>query len=908
MKRISLLLLFSIVAPLFLIAQQAPLSFTKPGVSREVPIVNMPALDVATLMAEDEINMIGKLAPYKFGENINVNLNLDNSGSWESLKNGRLWRLAIHSEASLSLNFIFDDFYIPEGATLHLYGEDNTQVLGPYTSENNNEERTFGTFPIPNDVVYLEYYEPFTVLGLGALSIASVTHAYRDLFAYYDSSRGGLGGSGACNNNINCPVGDDWQDQKRSVAIIIVGGSGSCTGAMVNNTAEDGTPYFLTANHCLGGSTNNWSFKFDYESTGCTNAGAPNLNSGFITSGATTRASNAGSDFALLELNSTPPASHTVYYSGWDNSGTNPTNQIAIHHPSGDIKKISFDNNPATTANWGGAATWHIGNWEDGTTEPGSSGSPLFDQNHRVIGQLFGGTASCSNNIDDYYGRFNVSWDGSSSSNRLRDWLDPQNTGSTTMDGWDPNQPTVAVDAGAQSLAGVENNATVCDTEVTPVLTIKNSGQDNLTACTVNWEIDNVAQTPYSWTGNLATNATDQISFPTQTFTPGVHTIEFMIASANSGADLNPNNDELSVSFTIVDGAEMTVNILTDNYGDETSWEITDDQNNVVATGQGYDDATQYTIPNCLADGCYTFTIYDSAGDGICCGQWGDGDYQVLSATGDVMGEGGVFEDDESVEFCLPFIVLPPVSAFALGNTDLCAGESVNYANNSTPTSGVTYAWAFEGGSPATSSLAEPSITYNSPGTYDVTLTVTNSAGTNTSSQSNYVTVEPSPSASTSSMGENLWTGGSNGSATVVASGGTSPYTYSWSNGGGTGATATGLESGNYTVTVTDANGCEATSTVNVGNNVGINDLELAEAVSVYPNPTEGVLFIELPTEFDIIDVTVTDILGREIKKLNVSGSTRVSVDFGGFAEGVYYMNFFTAESKATKKVVHINK
>ena len=50
-------------------------------------------------------------------------------------------------------------------------------------------------------------------------------------------------------------------------AIIIVGGSGSCTGAMVNNTAQDGTPYFLTANHCLGGNTNNWSFKFDFESS-----------------------------------------------------------------------------------------------------------------------------------------------------------------------------------------------------------------------------------------------------------------------------------------------------------------------------------------------------------------------------------------------------------------------------------------------------------------------------------------------------------------------------------------------------------------------------------------------------------------------------------------------------------------
>ncbi|MDC0303773.1 PKD domain-containing protein [Flavobacteriales bacterium] len=908
MKKSTILLFFSIVTPLFLFAQHVPMSFTKASVSRDVPMVTMPVLDVATLMAEDEINMAGKLAPYKFGENIDVDLNLNNSGNWESLKKGRLWRLAIHSEASFSLNFIFDDFFIPEGATLHLYGQDNTQILGPYTHQNNNQDRTFGTFPIPNDIVYLEYYEPFDVFGLGALSIGSVTHAYRDLFAYYDSSRGGLGGSGACNNNVNCPVGDDWQDDKRSVAIIIVGGSGSCTGAMVNNTAEDGTPYFLTADHCLGGNTNNWSFKFDYESTGCTNAGAPNLNSGFITSGATIRASNGGSDFGLLELNSTPPASHNVYYAGWDNSGTNPTNQVAIHHPSGDIKKISFDTDAATTANWGGAATWHISDWEDGTTEPGSSGSPLFDENHKIIGQLYGGTANCSNNIDDYYGRFDVSWDGSSSSSRLRDWLDPGNTGIATLDGWDPNQPTVTVDAGAQSVAGVENNATVCNTEVNLILTLKNSGQDNLTACTINWEVDNVAQPPVLWTGNLSTNETDDITFPTQNFTPGAHSVEFMIVSANNGADLNNSNDDLTVNFTIVDGEEITVTILTDDYGNETTWEVEDSQGNVVVSGTGYDDNTQYTIPNCLADGCYTFTIYDYYGDGICCGQYGDGAYELLSPNGDLMGEGGEFEDEESIEFCLPFIVAPPVSVFVAPNTDLCIGESITYVNNSTPATGVTYAWTFEGGSPASSSAQSPSITYNTAGTFDVQLTVSNSAGTNTSTQDNYVNVAPSPSASTSSTGENLWTGGNNGTATVVVTGGTPPYTYSWSNGGGSDATATGLDAGNYTVTVTDDNGCEAQSTVSVGSNVGINDLELAEAINLYPNPTSGVVFADLPSELDIIDVTITDMVGRQISKVNVVGRTRVSLDFSFYTEGVYHMNFYTSESKATKKVVHLRK
>ncbi len=288
MKKITLALLCVIVATGILRAQDMPTSFNHSQVSRDVPTEMMPTLDVATLMAEDEMNMTDKVGPYKFGENMQVDLDLGNCGRWEELKKGRLWRVGIRSAESFSLNFIFNDLFIPQGGTVHLYNADRTEVLGPYTGADNREDRGFATFPIPGELVFIEYYEPYAVLGQGSISIETVTHAYRDIFTYYSSARGG--GSGACNNNVNCPVGDNWQDDKRSVAIIIVGGSGSCTGAMVNNTAQDGTPYFLTANHCLGGSTSNWNFKFDYESPGCSDAGAPNLNSGFIINGATLRA------------------------------------------------------------------------------------------------------------------------------------------------------------------------------------------------------------------------------------------------------------------------------------------------------------------------------------------------------------------------------------------------------------------------------------------------------------------------------------------------------------------------------------------------------------------------------------------------------------------------------------------
>ncbi|HRH37402.1 MAG TPA: trypsin-like peptidase domain-containing protein, partial [Flavobacteriales bacterium] len=198
-----------------------------------------------------------------------------------------------------------------------------------------------------------------------------------------------------------------------SVAMITVGGSGLCTGQLINNCADDGTPYFLTANHCTtGGGSNSWVFRFKWESPVCTPT--TNAATNKTVSGSTLLINSGGSDVALLRLNTTPPASYQPWYTGWDKSGAIPTTQTCIHHPDGDIKKISFNNDPSDVQAFGSASCWHIPAWDDGTTEPGSSGSGLWDQNGRLIGQLFGGQAQCgppaSNNVNDYFGRFSVSY------------------------------------------------------------------------------------------------------------------------------------------------------------------------------------------------------------------------------------------------------------------------------------------------------------------------------------------------------------------------------------------------------------------------------------------------------------------------------------------------------------------
>jgi hypothetical protein len=495
---------------------------------------------------------------------------------------------------------------------------------------------------VPGDRITVEYLEPAAVAGQGQLRIGQVTHAYRDVLGLTK----GLGDSGACNNNVVCPEGDDWQNEISAVAIIIVGGSGYCTGQLLNNCASDGTPYFLTANHCTtGANVGTWVFRFNWESPTCT----PTTNgpTNMTVSGASLLVNSGGSDVALLQLNSTPPDSYEVYYSGWDASGTTPTNQTCIHHPSGDVKKISFDNQSAGQASWGGAACWHIFNWDDGTTEPGSSGSGLWNQDHRLIGQLYGGTASCSNNIDDYFGRFGVSYP------LLEDWL---GTCGTTLDGWDPNSNPVPLDAAVQSITGVDD--AYCNvTSISPSATIKNVGTTTLTSLTIMYDLDGGPSSSIPWTGSLATGATASVALATIAISNGPHTLNVWCTGPNGGTDLNPANDDKSKDFSVASpGQILTLNITLDDYGTETTWDLLDDGGNTIFNGGPYSDGQDQTVMTeqfCLGDGCYTLVMHDAYGDGICCG-YGNGHYELVDAFGFAYATGnGQFADQIEHDFCL---------------------------------------------------------------------------------------------------------------------------------------------------------------------------------------------------------------------------------------------------------------
>ncbi len=458
-----------------------PVSWKSNARFDQIDTKELRGFDANVVAAEDAINDLDKSQPYRFGHKYHTNFTLENSGTWETLADGsRVWRLGIVCDGALSINLLVESFHLPAGASLYLFDDEKTNRVGAYTARNNREDGLLGTELMHGDHMIVEYYEPANVTGQGSLTIESVVHGYRGLAAIQNDLSRALNSSGNCNIDVNCSMGDIWKNQIRSVAMIVVNGSGICTGALINNTCNNGTPYFLTANHCLGGSTGNWAFRFNWEvaagdptlscATTTNAASSYNLAAAYDQSanGATVLASNGGSDYALLQItNMTVSDAVTwgLFYAGWDNSNVESavTQVHGIHHPSGDIKKIceanEGSNNNIHFSAQGGAAVWFMDTWNSGVTEPGSSGSPLFDQNGRIIGQLYGGAAACSgtsnNGAYDFYGRFGTSWGLGASS-----ILAPTSCGGTvpTNNGYDPNPITASVTELSTSLLTVSPN------------------------------------------------------------------------------------------------------------------------------------------------------------------------------------------------------------------------------------------------------------------------------------------------------------------------------------------------------------------------------------------------------------------------------------------------------------------
>ncbi len=415
-------------------------------------IVTMPQLDMAKIEKEDREDDEYDMPP-RYGYRHKVNYNLNNSGTWYELPNGdKLWQLNVVCPNALSVNFCYDKFWIPDGGKLFVYSKDRKYTIGAFTSKNNKGDREhlrgFATGLVFGGDVILEYYQPKNIRADAIISIEYVVHGYR----YIKIDKNGFDTSGCCMVNINCEEGQNWQNEKKAVAMILVNGERVCTGSLINTTSLNQAPLFLTACHCLNDTLNEdalsntdltyYTFYWNYEAPGCLNDSIDPLPCS--TSGATLLANNHFVDFALLSLTEDPIniSNYIPYYLGWDRSGDSGAPGVGIHHPHGDIKKIStVASEPVTASNtyfW--SVSWKSTLNGHGTTEDGSSGSPLLTADHKVIGQLLGGVSSCNNLLGpDKYGKFSVSWIGTKKENdyyrRLDCWLDSLNMGVQALEG-----------------------------------------------------------------------------------------------------------------------------------------------------------------------------------------------------------------------------------------------------------------------------------------------------------------------------------------------------------------------------------------------------------------------------------------------------------------------------------------
>ena len=564
-------------------------------------------LDAEALRQEDDATSLFTDAPWRFGIEHEVAWNTESHGMWTQEDGMRVWRQGVKADQATSWSFYLSKFQVPKGGKLFVWNEDRSAFIGSFTHENHKPWQGLAIGLLEGEAVVLEYRQPTSVLIMPEIEISQVVQGYRSLLSRAEalitksSSEGPFGNSGACNINVNCPEGADWQIEKKAVALIVNGGFAACTGSLINNTENDGTPYFLTANHCLG-NPNTWTYYFNHESSTCSgNTGPTNAS----ISGGTLLVADGGADVALIELSSEPLAAWDVEFAGWDASGATPENATGIHHPSGDVKKICFEENSPYTSSTGGAQVWWIDAWEAGVTEPGSSGSPLFDQNHRIIGQLYGGAAACSGSVNngayDFYGRFNVSWGLG-----LSDFLDPQNIGTLTLDGFPSGYNS--------DLGCTDSDACNFDPEA-----VEDDGScEALDACGVCGGDDSSCS---GCTDDAACNYDPE-------------------ATVNDGSCISA-------------GTQITFTLLTDDYPNETTWTLVDETGTTVISGGPYgSNATTYSTDACLANGCYTLTVFDSYGDGLCCG-YGEGSYELTDEEGTVYASGASFGDSDITDFCI---------------------------------------------------------------------------------------------------------------------------------------------------------------------------------------------------------------------------------------------------------------
>lgn len=601
-------------------AQQSLSHTSKLQLSKEIPSINLQTPNLQDLAAEDlQRDKQGLL--YRIGVAIPTLLTPQNAGHWTSNPDGsRTWQIIISAPGAEAISYLFDKFVLYGGSTLRIQNLYGNEVHPLLTSKDVESHEMQNAALCAGSTHVLTLTEP---------AYTTPSEIYMDRIMYNYRSTGyneaeKINESDPCEVNVNCsPVGDTWQDEKRGVArIYVVEGAqaGWCSGSLINNTAQDCKPYFLTALHCGVNSTaanmNQWKFYFRYEAPTCTNPTAVGTLASNMINGCLRIADsadgggNSGSDFLLVKLgnannettviNNLKSANFNAYWNGWNASPTPTTGGASIHHPAGDIKKISTFSGNTISTQWGTATgshwrvTWTANPNGHGVTEGGSSGSPLFDAAAgNIIGTLTGGGSYCTAlNAPDQYGKMAFHWtnNGTTAAEQLKPWLDPANLNVLVFGGSaDPCTPTTPVAPVANFSASATN--------VTPGTTVNFT--DLSTGIPTNWSWTITPAAGWNYAGGSSSSSQNpQITFNTV----GQYTVS-LTASNAQGSDVETKNNYIVVALVT---GPCTATAVCDEYINTVSFNTI---NNTSTCGNnGYTDYTGTSTS--LAQGStYTLTI-----------------------------------------------------------------------------------------------------------------------------------------------------------------------------------------------------------------------------------------------------------------------------------------------------------
>jgi len=813
----------------------------------EIPVFELDSLPLRQMLPEDQKFKIDN----RYGIVSQCNINLKEKGEKTEIPGkGTIWQYKVDGRNALSLGLNFKTYNLPRGASVFMYDTAKANSQGAFTDQNNNSRHQLSIAEFPGNNLIIEYFEPLSPEFSGELVLGSVSQAYVNLESTTTTRVG-----------INCPQGANWQTEKTGVCRMIFNDtkySYYCSGALINNVREDGTPYFLTANHCINteAEANTLVVYFNYENSSCSSSDASTSQT---LSGATLKSGSTYSDFSLLLLTEYPKEEYNAYFAGWDVQGNNPESGVCIHHPAGTPKCIATDNNPVTsyayatkwtdsngnTISTTTANTHWESNFDDGGTEGGSSGSPLFDKNKRIVGQLHGGTAT-----QGLFGKLSLSWNYSGVyASQLAHWLDPDNTGKKVLDGVGQRPPIANFASEIQE---------VCMN--TPVL-FSDASKKNPTQW--NWQVQ-----PATYRFANGTNANSQ--------NPQIEFLKEGVYSVTLTAANKYGSNQKTQSNYILAKSKLDVKFLR------------------VDTESTICGCNLSTLP-LIASGAYTYSYNVSNNNMIDAMAYNDSLHLALSSKAEggksfdswvkVTGTHGTCSASDSI---LLHVIIQP-NDNAAHAAELSLGRNTGYSNrcatveknepSPSTSDNLPNSWNFDTSS--TSGILDNSVwfSFHAPSSGIVTI--------NTAGFDDQIAIYDASSY------------------TSLLSGITRNYTILSAN--------DNRSSSDNTAQIENlalSPGKQYWLQVD-GNSSAFGDLTIdliSNSIEVYPNPSTGIFNLIIANPFTgYADVVVSDLQGRELFKTQYLASltsNKFTIDLSAYTKGMYLLNVRINGSTLSKKLI----